>query len=379
MIHPALMPLTACRIVEIMVNHGVISECAFGLSCVSYCHIAFLGNIAEGYRLSKLAVILLENLPNGARQLPKLKSICYNLVNFWTEPLQATASSLLQCHHDALAVGDLEYACLALQFNCNQIALNGTDLRQVESRFASVMDTFKRLNHMTSLPNFLSQYRKVVLLTGSDVDPFDGFEHVARDEADLLQRAVDRGQKSLVLVLLVNRLIVAFHTRNHGEAVATYLRLEREMRPTPSFVPAFAMQTFFGGLTAFRMARGQARPSGSTRPSGWLDMGAACITSYKVWETHSPWNWRNKLLLLEAEQAFTKGEMETARGKYRESAAAARRHRFLNEEGLAYELAADFHAARDDRAERDRCLDQARDCYERWGAATLVSAIDESR
>lgn len=379
MIHPALMPLTACRIVEIMVNHGVICECALGLSCVSYCQIAFLGDIAEGYRLSKLAVSLLENLPNGERLLPKLKSICFNLVNFWVEPLQATASSLLQCHHDALAVGDLEYACLALQFHCNQIASNGTDLRQVEARFAFALDTLKRLHHMTTLPNLLVQYSKVVLLAGSDVDPFDGLEHVARDEADLLQRAVDRGQKSLAQILLINRLVVAFHTRDHGKAAATYLRLEREMRPTPSFVPPFALQTFFGGLTAFRMARGQARPAGSDVPSGWLKMGDACITTYRAWEAHSPWNWRNKLLLLEAERAYTRGEMETARAKYGESAAAARRHRFVNEEGLAYELAADFHGARDDRAERDRCLDQARDCYQSWGAATLVSLIDESR
>ena len=373
MIHPALMPLIGCRVVEIMVNHGVISECAFGLSVVSYCHIAFLGDIAEGHRLSKLAVILLESLPNSMRHLPRLKTLCYNLVNFWTEPLQATASSLLQCHHDALAVGDLECACLALQFHCNQISLNGTDLRQVESRFASAMDTFKRLNHLASLSNFLTQYRKVVLLTGSEVDLFDGLEHVARDEEDLLQRALDRGQKSLVQVILINRLVVAFHTRNHDVAASTYLRIERDMRPTPSFVPGFALQTFFGGLTAFRIARGRAQPS------GWMDMGDACITSYRAWEAHSPWNWRNKLLLLEAEQAFARGEMETARVKYGESADAASRHRFLNEEGLAYELAADFHGSRDDQAERDRCLDQARDCYQRWGAATLVSLIDESR
>lgn len=61
--------------------------------------------------------------------------------------------------------------------------------------------------------------------------------------------------------------------------------------------------------------------------------------------------------------------------KYEASIEAARDHRFVHEEGLAYEKAATYHLNKGRNKEALDYFAQAEKCYERWGAHTLVNRI----
>ncbi|KAL7473519.1 hypothetical protein ACHAXS_013974 [Conticribra weissflogii] len=88
---------------------------------------------------------------------------------------------------------------------------------------------------------------------------------------------------------------------------------------------------------------------------------------------HSEWNFENKLLLLEAEIHFSKGEHGLAEDKYYAAIESARRHRFVHEEGLSYELLSNFYKSRgEDEKEREFMMNAIL-CYRKWGANGLLA------
>jgi GAF domain-containing protein len=62
---------------------------------------------------------------------------------------------------------------------------------------------------------------------------------------------------------------------------------------------------------------------------------------------------------------------------YEQAIRSAREQGFLQNEGLAYELAARFYAARGFEAFADLYLRSARHCYQRWGADGKVRQLTE--
>ena len=88
MLKPNHLPIIACRIINILTEHGVCNESVFGLSSYSYCQISFLGDVNEGYRQGKFALSLLESLGSridGQKSLfvPKLKILLYHSELLW--------------------------------------------------------------------------------------------------------------------------------------------------------------------------------------------------------------------------------------------------------------------------------------------------------
>lgn len=78
-----------------------------------------------------------------------------------------------------------------------------------------------------------------------------------------------------------------------------------------------------------------------------------------------------KLLLLEAEHLFQEGS-ELALGKYKASIIAARNHRFIHEEGLAYSKLGHYHIAQGRETDAAHSFTKAEECYEKWGMHSLV-------
>jgi hypothetical protein len=66
----------------------------------------------------------------------------------------------------------------------------------------------------------------------------------------------------------------------------------------------------------------------------------------KEWASHAPMNFQHKYDLVEAEKARILGQDFTAIDFYEKAIAGAKENEYLNEEALAYELAAQFYFGR---------------------------------
>ena len=106
-----------------------------------------------------------------------------------------------------------------------------------------------------------------------------------------------------------------------------------------------------------------------TRDPLWLERGKTKCRYLKEWaEKGSTWNFENKLMLLQAEESYCDGNVEDAKKLYDDAISSARRHKFINEEALAYELAARFYFETGDEGTSWHLFSKAHQKYQEWGA-----------
>ena len=123
-----------------------------------------------------------------------------------------------------------------------------------------------------------------------------------------------------------------------------------------------SIHTFFLGLAAFRLYR-------KTSDFAWAERGRECIKELKVWsEQGSAWNFEQKLRMLEAEENYSLGDFEGAKVSYQDAISAAKLHKFLNDEALAYELASKFYFQIGDVSTSLKHYTWAHEVYCKYGA-----------
>ena len=108
----------------------------------------------------------------------------------------------------------------------------------------------------------------------------------------------------------------------------------------------------------------------------WTSTAQGIIETMKEWTALSAWNFSNKLYLLEAESFARQNDDNMALEKYKASVTAGQKHKFVHEEGLANKLCGDYHLSKGRRHDAQQCFARAKDCYQRWGALSLVGQID---
>jgi len=372
---PNVVPLVACRIIRISSEYGYSCDSTMGFAAYSIAQLNILQDIDEACKWAKITLCFPEFFSAQAL-LPKVTCFFHIFTSFWKEPIQASCDVLLKTHQDSLMVGDVEIAMIAIFNCCRQSLFTGKDLATIDEDCASVTSKMKELTQIQSFLSHSSHHLLILKLIGnaSTKNPFHTFNGVFNgeisNEDDLLQHTVSTGKAGVAQAIYFNRLFIAFFFKRYGEAAEmAELYKSRTMMPLID-----AYHAFYEGLTAFHFAR----HSADDEPNKWFQIGEKALSSFKTWATHSTWNWENKLLLLEAEWHFSKGEMEKAEVKYNLAIESARRHRFIHEEGLANDLAASFHLYHYMEKEALGHLTQVKKCYEKWGAFALVERLDSS-
>jgi PAS domain S-box-containing protein len=95
-----------------------------------------------------------------------------------------------------------------------------------------------------------------------------------------------------------------------------------------------------------------------------------------LWAENCSETFGSRAELVSAEIARLEGRDLDAMRFYEEAIRSAREHRFIQNEGIADELAARFYATRDFEAIANTYLRNARYCYLRWGANAKVAQLD---
>lgn len=91
---------------------------------------------------------------------------------------------------------------------------------------------------------------------------------------------------------------------------------------------------------------------------------------------HSEWNFKNKMLLLQAEFHYSMKNYSMATICYKASIEAAHKHKFIHEEAIANELAGIFFLDLGQRKKSLSCLKQSTACYQAWGAFAVARRVE---
>ncbi len=210
----------------------------------------------------------------------------------------------------------------------------------------------------------------VLKLMGSNKDPFDALSGAipVKNEDQLLQFALRSGKHAIAQSIYLNKMFVVFWFRRYEEAGELALKYDSSRM----FGVADALHVFYRTLIALHLAR---RNSDDAK---WVEVAEKGLASFRMWAQHSSWNFEHRLLLIEAEWHYAKGELESAEPKYKAAIESARSHRMVNEEGLWNELLSYFYDSNGNAEDSKEHLKEARSCYEKWGATALVDRIDST-
>ncbi|MCL6750176.1 GAF domain-containing protein, partial [Nostoc sp. CCCryo 231-06] len=96
----------------------------------------------------------------------------------------------------------------------------------------------------------------------------------------------------------------------------------------------------------------------------------------KRWSHHAPMNHLHKYHLVQAETARVLGQLFEAEEFYEQAIIEAKDNEYLQEEALAYELAAKHYLARGREKIAQTYMKEAHYCYDRWGATAKVKDLE---
>ena len=253
----------------------------------------------------------------------------------------------------------------------------------------SLQDAFEKLNECqrnlmaNGNPNFFAPtiYLQVTLnlITSDDVgtDPtiLQGDATGQKDMLSILPQS-NTFYERLVRKADFARLYLGYLFRRHDVVleVASNVKghlMESKNDPYPAF--ELLLETFYVALAAYSIIR----QGSNNKSEDWQNTADELTNEMKdLSENDSKWNFQQKYLLLEAEKAFTDGNVEIATASYDKAIEAAREHRFINEEALVSECAALFYLDHENVDQARRYLEEARDLYGQWGAHRKVGDIE---
>jgi PAS domain S-box-containing protein len=326
----------------------------------------------SGYSAGKMGLALLERFETN---IVKAKAIeVFNMhVRHFKEHLVNTIAPLLEAYRAGLETGDLQYAGYSAYAYCSHCYLLGKKLPWVVKETAGYIDSIRKINHITSL-NLLEIFQQTVLnLMAKSPEPWllQGEVYDEKTRYAIHQEANDG---NALFLFHFNKLVLCYLFEKFDQALeqANKAREYLDCALGLAAVPAFYLYDSLVRLTMFPSAP-------KTQKRKILETVSENQKKMEAWAYHAPMNYLHKYHLVEARrQEILEKDMDSVIEQYEKALELARENEYLNEEALAYELAAKFCLVKGKERLARVYMREAFDCYDRWGAMRKLEHLEEN-
>ncbi len=368
---PKLFPLVAMKAVNFALRYGNTEQTSYAYAVHALTLVSTYGDAAQAFAFSEMALRLNDRFDN-ARLRGALLHLHGNHVNFWRRHFATAVPILDRGFHACLEVGDFVYAGHIAFLTVWQAIERGDPLEEVQ-KLAAGNAEFARQTHIEAVYQTIAlQQQFIASLQGRTSDPLafdaDGFTEGA--SLDAIARssfgcgiAFHRIMKQ-VLAFLHGRFAEALDAAGEAELMLDAARA----------TPIEATHHFYHALTLTALY--SAAPASEHAQFTRLLEGK--LKKLRLWADDCPQNYRNRYALVLAEIAWIEGRPAEAMDLYEDAIRSARDEGFVQQEALAFELAARFYAARGFATFAHAYRRSARNCYRRWGAQGKVRHLDET-
>src|SRR5271163_1758184 len=361
--------LLACRMVSISVQHGTGGAAAYGYACLGSVLGANFHRYREGYRLARLACDLVEKHAFTAYDT----KVCHamGLAAFWTEPLTSVIELRRSTTRTATERGDLTFACYGMHQSITYLLMRNDPLDEVWRESEMALDFARRAKFRDVVDLIVSQQRFIAALQGRDA-AVSTFRDDRFDEAAFEAQLTATRTPTVICLHWIRELKALYLSGNHSGAWAAAVKAKARL--WNSSVQLQLLDYFY--YTALALAALYEKASADEQ-SGWRELLDAHREQLREWAENYPPTFGDKHALVSAEIARLEGRDAEAMRFYEQAVKSARENGFVQNEGLAHELAAGFYAARGVESVAQTYLRNARDCYLRWGALGKVRLLEE--
>jgi predicted ATPase/signal transduction histidine kinase len=342
---PTLWTFTVARLVNLTLEHGLAVASAEGL--VSLGAVALFGSndTERAYQRGRLGLDVARKLGDRGA-LARATTIFSSVLQIWREPFDDCLTTLARVHDAAIEAGELAYAFANLATAAITLFHRGAELTLVQTQIDAALKL------------------AVPALSPLEAQRMLGL----RDVIQRLQGGAGSGQQTPDGSAEIG---VCYLLGELGEARAL-LQSPGQAAPVTRTVH-MVDGAFYRALVSAALHR-DALPE--ERPP-LLAAIAAEEARLASWAQGCPENFRHKALLVAAERARLEERPLEAADLYDRAATEAAAKRFVQDEGLANELAARFHRAQGRPHFALSYAARALAAYARWGARAKVAALQD--
>ncbi|MEP0879879.1 PAS domain-containing protein [Funiculus sociatus GB2-M2] len=369
-VSPALVILIICKTVDLSINYGnaIWSPMYYALYGLVLCGVG--QDIELGYKFGQLALSVAERL-HTKKGKAKALHVFSDHVMQWKVHHKETIPLLVEAYQEGVEIGDFEFAGYAAYNVCYHSFFVGEELTQLEQKTATYSKAVDRIRRESPSTWIAIVWQTILNLLDRSENPSRLVGRVFNEE-EALAHALAVKDGTAIQMLYLHKIILFYLFGEHHQAGQTAILARRHFEEATAvkFLPVFC---FYHSLALLSLLV----EASSSEEEAWLNCVNTNQEKMQKWAEHAPMNYLHKFHLVEAEKARVLGQFLEAEEFYERAIAGAAENEFIQEEALAYELAAKHYLARGREKIAQTYMKEAHYCYERWGAAAKVKDLED--
>ncbi|MEG4224706.1 AAA family ATPase [Microcoleus sp. N9_B2] len=366
---PKLMPLIVFKQVILSVKYGNYPESLHAYAVYGLILCGVVGDIEGGYKFGQLALRMLDQF--GKPELKTKVLLPFNdFIRHWKAPAKETLPSLLEAYKSGLETGQVEERACASQTYCGYSYLFGAELSGLEGDIATYGEAIEQSKYDPIIWQIKPLEQSVFNLLGKSENPgyLIGEAYDERTALSLLTEANDR---TSIFALHFYKMILCYLFGQYAEAVSNAASTMQYVESAAGtlqvsycyFYESLAQLSFYSNASFDEQKH-------------CLKKVTANQKKMKKWAHHAPMNHLHKFNLVEAERYRVIGKDAQAIDYYDRAISLAKENEYIHEAALAYELAAKFYLSRGKELTAKAYMQEARYCYQLWGAVAKVKDLE---
>jgi PAS domain S-box-containing protein len=368
-VSPALMILIACKRVNLSIHYGNSIWSPQSYASYGFVLCGVVQDIELGYQFGKLALSLAERW-NNKKEKAKASTVFSSLVMHWKVHFKKAIPILVDAYQSGVETGDFELAGYAAYNACCRAFFVGEELTQLEHKTATYSKAIKQIRRKNPSNWIAVLWQTVLNLLDRSENPSRLIGSLC-DEEQVLSHAIAVKDGTGIHYFYLYKVILYYLFGEYDQAAQTAV-LARQYVEEITAITVVPLFCFYYSLVLLNLLV-EASSSGQ---AAWLSSVSTNQEKLQKWAAHAPMNYLHKYHLVEAEKARVLGQFLEAEEFYERAILGASENEFIQEEALAYELAAKHYLARGREKIAQIYMKEAHYCYARWGALAKVKDLE---
>jgi len=288
----------------------------------------------------------------------------------WTQPVGASIDLAEAGFRAAREGGDPAFGCYGMQTAILYRNLRNDPLEVVWRESEMALDFARNARYDDGAAMIVSQQRFIAAMRGC-TKSLSTFSDAQFDEVTFESQLAGRNP-TVTCWYCVVKLKARFLSGDFAEAMATAGQAKQLLWSAIGRIEMLEY-IYYAALTMTALYE-TASPE---QQQQWRKLLTEHLELLREWAGNYPPTFGDKHALILAEIARIEGRDVDALRLYEEAIHSAQEYGFVQNEGLAHELAAQYFLARRLETAGYAHLRNARNCYDRWGAHGKVKQLDE--
>ncbi|WP_257463510.1 AAA family ATPase [Archangium lipolyticum] len=364
-----LLHLLLCHMVNLSLRHGITDAMPHGYACFGSILGPTFHRYQDGYRFVRVACDLVEK----HHYLAVKAKVLYFMgkITFWNRPLPEALGYYKTAFQVSIETGDLAHACYCSNTILTTLLTQGVPLSEAYRESEVRLDFVRKAKYQGIGDVIVSTQRFIRNMRGF-TRTFSTFTDERFSQEEFEARLAESRGTAMICLYNILKLRARFMSGDYEEALAAASRAREFLWATFSHLLIHDYHVY----DALTLAALHDKVPPDERAS-LLETLTAHQRQLQEWAENRPETFFNTSALVSAELARLLGRDLEAMHLYEAAIRSAQENGFVQNEGLAYELAARFYLQRGFEDFARAYLRRARACYERWEADGKVRQLDE--